>query len=756
MRIDEKRPAITTYGAGEEQSFTVGNLGRIFKILRNSMYAHPIKAICREIASNARDAHREVGTPDRPIEIHLPNNWDNHYKIKDFGPGICPDRMTNIFLKYGNSTKNEDDVQTGGFGLGAKTPFAYSDQFQITTISEDNGIRTKRVYIAYIDESEEGKMRMVSEEQTEEHTGTEVSIYVSQSDFSKFTEATTEVCRYWSPKPILTGRVTVEWPEESRDLFLEGPGWQMFKGNKNYYGHYDYNETRSLAIVDGIQYVINVDNVDGLTDDNGKAILNRGLKLFFETGDVRLSANREELQYDEKTCPIILSRLGDCLKQVSVLIEDGVTKAGSYAEAIVKYNEFKSYLNFAIPKGWVPEWNGTKVPFYMDLVFAPDKTQSPDGRTDYGWKYSIDEFALRSSRRTYSKVLHKEKTNKMKIRPNGSLTILLNDLTSDRVSRSRVQYFMEENSLEHLYVITASHGNINEALDRMEEDNHHKISPRLFQTVWLSSIVVPRKKAGGRRRGNGSSRGAYSAFEYDMAYLANRSCDNHWRPVEVDMENDEGVYVTISGRCNQRYMKNKEISDSQVSSLVSFCDDADVKVYGIRERDVGKLGSGWKPAHIWLEEMIDEALDDLCLTEQDVADRIANNEYTYTSSSYYDVEHWFGEVYRTSKHLLSDDSVLKQFIEMSQKAEKEYKKVAKLWEILNIRGNVPTGRDDTELKKIGKECREVYPLCLKTNFSANVKHVAQYVMLIDKERAEEAALGLDNEVFDAQTKVANS
>lgn len=758
MRIDEKRPDIETYGGGVEESFSVGNLGRIFKILRNSMYAHPIKAICREVASNARDAHREVGTPEKPIEIHLPNAWDNHFKIKDFGPGISPDRMSNIFLKYGNSTKNSDDVQTGGFGLGAKTPFAYSDQFQITTISEDNGIRTKRIYVAYIDESEEGKMRLVSEVETEEHTGTEVSINVAENDFGKFTEATTEVCRYWDPKPELTGRVTVEWPEETRELFLEGEGWQMFKQENGYYG---YNEKRSLAIVDGIQYPINTGNIDGLTDDNGEKLLNRGMKFFFETGDVRLSANREELQYDEKTCPIILSRLNDCLKQVSTLIEDGVTKATSYSEAVVKYNEFKNYLSFAIRKDWAPEWNGTKVPFNMTVTYAPGKDKSPDGRTNYGWVYYIDEFALRSSRRTYSKVLRKEKVNDMRFRPDGKMTVILNDMTDERVSRSRVQYYMDEHDLDLVYVITSSNSNIDDALNRMKEDNHHDISPRLFDTVLMSSINVPRKKAGGRRRGQGSNRSAYSAFEHDRKYTANRSCDNHWRPVEVDMDNDGGVYVTISGRCNDRFMNKNEISDDEVSAILSFVDDSDLKIHGIRERDLKKLGSDWTPLHVFLEEKIEEALEDLNLTEQDIADRIASKEFAYNLSkrNQYNSDFLIGETYNKGKELLSDDSALKRYIEKSEKAQQEYSEVIKLWSLLRIRGKLsalPTGKPDSSLKALAKECQDSYPLLSALRYSnVNIKNVVQYVLLIDKEKAEEAALGLDNAADDDQDKAAN-
>ena len=47
------------------------NKGLIFKILRSKMYSDPIGSICREISSNCRDAHREVKTPNRPIEIEL-------------------------------------------------------------------------------------------------------------------------------------------------------------------------------------------------------------------------------------------------------------------------------------------------------------------------------------------------------------------------------------------------------------------------------------------------------------------------------------------------------------------------------------------------------------------------------------------------------------------------------------------------------------------------------------------------------------
>src|SRR5579885_1217310 len=154
MRLNEVRPKVETSGELEEQFFSIEDQGMIFDILRNKMYSNPILAICREITSNARDAHREVKTPEVPVQITLPNHLEEYYKVKDFGPGISPDRMTNIFIKYTASTKRGDNVQTGGFGLGAKTPFAYSDSFSVVTVY--NGI--KYDYSCFIDETRVGKM----------------------------------------------------------------------------------------------------------------------------------------------------------------------------------------------------------------------------------------------------------------------------------------------------------------------------------------------------------------------------------------------------------------------------------------------------------------------------------------------------------------------------------------------------------------------------------------------------------------------
>ncbi|HUS87854.1 MAG TPA: ATP-binding protein, partial [Desulfosporosinus sp.] len=309
MKRTKSNIVIETGGEGTEESFGIGNLGFILKVLRGKMYSNPIKAICREISSNSRDAHREIGKDDLPIEIHLPNTFDSHIKFKDYGPGIDPQRMSGVFILYGNTTKDSDNVQTGGFGLGAKTPFAYSDQFSIFTITPENRgdkiVNIKRNYIAYIDPSEAGKMRKISEEETDEPCGTELSIYVDGNDWGSFTDAVMEVTAYWDVKPKLSGRSPLpEYKEDSAEPFLQGNGWSMPQFEDQGY----YDEDQSLAIVDGIAYPIDRNNMKSL-EASEIDLLRHGLRFHFGVGELSLSSNRERLQYDDNTVGLIKEKL---------------------------------------------------------------------------------------------------------------------------------------------------------------------------------------------------------------------------------------------------------------------------------------------------------------------------------------------------------------------------------------------------------------------------------------------------------------
>lgn len=121
--------AAVNFGISDDPAF--------FQILSKSLYKNPLLAMVREIICNAWDIHIECGITNKAIEVTLS---DEYLIIKDYGIGIHDDLIAPVYGIYGASTKKNDGRQTGGFGLGCKSPFAYNEHFEVT--SAHNGIKT--------------------------------------------------------------------------------------------------------------------------------------------------------------------------------------------------------------------------------------------------------------------------------------------------------------------------------------------------------------------------------------------------------------------------------------------------------------------------------------------------------------------------------------------------------------------------------------------------------------------------------------
>ena len=119
------------------KGFSVSDDPMLMSILSTGLYQNPLKSMIQEAVFNAWDAHKASGRTDKAIEIIFTD--DNQLIISDSGYGIHPDDMYEIYCVYGASTKRDDNDQTGGFGLGCKAPFAYTDSFRVT--SSHNGKR---------------------------------------------------------------------------------------------------------------------------------------------------------------------------------------------------------------------------------------------------------------------------------------------------------------------------------------------------------------------------------------------------------------------------------------------------------------------------------------------------------------------------------------------------------------------------------------------------------------------------------------
>lgn len=335
MIINDYKPTIESSGNFKESSFSVADTGMVFDILRNKLYSNPIAAICREISCNARDTHRAVGKQDIPISIYLPNTLEPFYKIKDCGEGISPDRMDNIFIKYTASTKRNDNTQTGGFGLGNKTPFSYTDMFSVITIFDG----VKYSYAAMIDETKVGKMALMSEEKTDECNGTEIVIPVKEKDFRSFASSTELATRHWDVKPNIKGG-SIDYV--ALTPIMEGTNWKILKSGDSW--------TRNTRLViDSIEYPCNIEEVCK-SNDKIRPIIDcfyGDLYLYFQNGDLTLSANRETIYLDDHSKNKIVDSILLFSEQLKNNIIDNLSSYDNLWDTNVHYtdkvrNQFRS------------------------------------------------------------------------------------------------------------------------------------------------------------------------------------------------------------------------------------------------------------------------------------------------------------------------------------------------------------------------------------------------------------------------------
>lgn len=303
----------------DEKFFAIKDHSFIFEILRNKMYKDPIEAICREIPCNARDAHREAGKADIPIEITLPTNSFPFLKIEDFGFGISPDRIENIFINYGSSTKRDDNTQTGGFGLGSKTPFAYSDNFTILT--RYDGIEYN--YQAYIDETKIGKLAILSKIPTTSPSGTQIIIPVQPKDQSSFNFCINKL-NMWDVLPkLINDRYQLSKPEP----FISTPEWDI----------YSQHDTQVDLLVDGILYKTNYPFKMG----PGRIVLK------YKIGTVQFSASRDNVIMSSDFIADINKRIDNASIEIIKLIQNKVDVLPSYLDAIYYVSNIQNIFSIS-------------------------------------------------------------------------------------------------------------------------------------------------------------------------------------------------------------------------------------------------------------------------------------------------------------------------------------------------------------------------------------------------------------------------
>jgi len=258
----------------------------VFSIFTKSLYSNPIGSIVREITSNCFDSHQEAGV-DAPVELTLTKENNQHYiNFKDVGIGMSYERVTTIFAEYFNSTKRDDPNQIGGYGIGGKTPLAYSESFYLITNFDG------KKYVWCIYKGEESPLYdLMSETSTKEHNGTTVKVPINTIDYSKFEYEMYRQLYYF--ENIIYGGFT---------SYLTNT-YTIYQGKDFIYRGEDYSSRMHICL-GRVAYPLDFSAL-GLNEQD----FDVPVALKFNIGDIEVTPSRETIQYTDKTIKAIKKKL---------------------------------------------------------------------------------------------------------------------------------------------------------------------------------------------------------------------------------------------------------------------------------------------------------------------------------------------------------------------------------------------------------------------------------------------------------------
>jgi len=258
-------------------------------------YSDPEMAFIRETSSNAYDAHIAAGTQKKPFDIHIPTPFAPHIEIRDYGTGLSKEFMLNKYTQVGHSTKRKSNAQIGGFGIGRLSFLIVTEQAAIT--SYHDGMK----YSFTVNYDSEGQLiiSLTDERPSKEPSGLRLKFPVQSNRVEAFRMAAK---KYFS-------RVSATLPNFiDGNLDIEPP---TYSTRTKYWGLRTNGATNIIyAIMGNIAYPIRTDTLK--YDNTFKSVhdlLDSGIDLFFDIGEVVPLPTRENLDMCEQTMDALRKRL---------------------------------------------------------------------------------------------------------------------------------------------------------------------------------------------------------------------------------------------------------------------------------------------------------------------------------------------------------------------------------------------------------------------------------------------------------------
>ena len=291
MKLAQAPQDVAIQGNFETSDFNLGDVAFIIDMFADKVYTNKVRAVLRELSCNAHDAHVVAGTTDIPFDVHLPTKLEPYFTIRDYGTGLSDAEVRSIFCGIGISTKRDSDDVIGCFGIGSLSPYSLGDSF--TVRSYYNGMM--RTYNCYRDNLRKPKVALLTELETDEQNGLEISVNVepevNYSGSTNWADEAVFVYRHWKGTSFALNDGTVVEKLKERQYQVKGD----FYGFTGDYG-------TLYAVMGNIAY----DMSDIVTSYDWRSSAGY---IEFEMGELDFDTARENLSITDKTKVAVEAKL---------------------------------------------------------------------------------------------------------------------------------------------------------------------------------------------------------------------------------------------------------------------------------------------------------------------------------------------------------------------------------------------------------------------------------------------------------------
>ena len=592
-----------------EQTFSIEASAKAFSILSDGLYSDKITAILRELSCNAYDAHVTSKKLDTPFHIKLPNTLEPNFSIRDYGTGLSDKDIKTIFTTYFKSTKTGTNDQIGCLGLGSKSPFCITDNFTVT--SYFNGIKT--IYSMFLNENEIPSVSNLMSEETTEPNGLEISFSVKSQNIYEFHYKTPNVFQYFKLKPRITGHkvdiAAINYVQSRQD------NWGLRDAD---------NWGKAKAVMGNVAYDISDASIEDLTKSE-QAILKLNIDIFFNIGDLDVSASREKLSYNVRTKKAVKNKLTAIVTELAEEINKEITNCKSLWDAKVLLHKltkgdmkiFRSIIdNISVT------YNGVPIEMGEINISQEDLKSFSFTINHFERTYRSRNSVFRSQSITY-------------IPPRSNMRFFVAD--SMKQFKPRLKKYINANAStvgdESAVKVYLIHPVVGVAISDVITNVKTKLGMAddvVFEN--LSSLPFDKIVRGSNGGGNYNPKTVKKIFMFDENSTSDKDSE-HWDIAEPDITLG-GVYVIIDRYRINSYAPHSYL-EKYIKTLNLLDTDKEVEIYGIKQDEYDKTFKGlenWITVEKYTKSVVENYIKDNNL--QDVINLNKALETAISRSSY--------------------------------------------------------------------------------------------------------------------------